>query len=163
YWEDHFVEQEEAPALLRTDELIDVGARDRHFAARTYPLKEAEGHHREPAPGEQARDVHRDKQYDGDKEDLEPAEFFVQRSENHGTKQLADITGGDDHADLRRRELPFGHELRHRKSDRKHGVGIEERRDADDHAQEHQPAGDGKALDPRNELGARRRIHWSSF
>src|SRR5262249_26315548 len=95
YWEDHFVEQEEAPALLRTDELIDVGARDRHFAARTYPLKEAEGHHREPAPGEQARDVHRDKQYDGDKEDLEPTEFFGQRSENHGPKQLADITGGD--------------------------------------------------------------------
>jgi hypothetical protein len=50
--EDHLVEQEEASALLGADELVDVGARDRHFAAGADALEEAERDHRRRAPGE---------------------------------------------------------------------------------------------------------------
>ena len=80
--EDHLVEQEEAAALLGTDELVDVGARDRHLAAGTDALKEAERHHRGAAPGEQAGDVHRDEQQDGDEEGLQPADLLGERPED---------------------------------------------------------------------------------
>ena len=63
-----------------------------------------------------------------------------ERSEQDRAEQLADIAGRDDHADLGRRELPLRNQLRHREGDRQHRVGVEERRDADDHAQQHQPA-----------------------
>ncbi len=80
---DHLVEQEEAAALLSADELVDVGARDRHLAAGTDALEKAEGDHRGGAPGEQAGDVHRGEQHDGDEQRPQPADLLGERSEQN--------------------------------------------------------------------------------
>ncbi len=101
--EQHLVEKEEAAALLRTDELADVGTCHRHLTARTDALDEAEHHHRRAAPGEQAGDIHRHEQHDGDEEDLQTPVLFGQRPEDHGAEQLTDVACREDQANLGRR------------------------------------------------------------
>ena len=66
--EDELIEQEEPAALLRADELVDVGGGDGDLAAGADALEEAEDQHGGAAPGEQAGDVHGDEQHDGDEQ-----------------------------------------------------------------------------------------------
>ena len=86
--ENHLIQEEEAAALLRADELIDVGARHRHLAAGADPLQEAEGHHRRAAPGKQTRDIHRHEQHDGDEQGLQAADTLGQRSEQKARQKV---------------------------------------------------------------------------
>ena len=150
--EDHFVEQEEPSTLFGPDELVDVRARDRDFAPRADTLQEAKGHHRHTAPGKETRDVHRHEQHDGDHESLEPPKLLRDRSKDHRAEELTHVARGDDQADLGRGELPFGDERWHREGDREYGVGVEERGDAHDDANEHQPWRDRQTFQARDNM-----------
>ena len=100
--EDELVEQEEPAALLRADELVDVGRGDGDLAAGADALEEAEDQHGGAAPGEQAGDVHRDEQHDGDEQGGQAADLLGDPAEQDRADELAEVAGGEDEARPRR-------------------------------------------------------------
>ena len=151
--EDQFVEQEEPAAFLGADEFVDVGGGDGDFTAGADALQEPEQHHRCAAEGEQARDVHRDEQDDGDQQDGEPADAFGEPAEADRAEQLPDVPGGQDQADLAGGQVPQFDQLRHREGDDQHGVGVEEGGGSDDDPDPQQPFGDRDPFQPAHQKG----------
>src|SRR3954447_8169170 len=86
--EDDLVEQEEPAAFGGADELVDVGRGDGDLAAGADALQEAEHQHGGAAPGEQAGDVHRDEQHDGDEQGGQAADLLGDPAEQDGADQL---------------------------------------------------------------------------
>ena len=151
--EDDLVEQEEPAALLGADELVDVGRGDGDLAAGADALQEAEHQHGGAAPGEQAGDVHRDEQQDGDQQGGQAADLLGDPAEQDRADQLAEVAGGEDEPDPGGGEAPFLHQRRHREGDDQHGVGVEEGGRADDDADQQQAAGDRDPLEAGDQLG----------
>ena len=151
--EDELVEQEEPAALLGADELVDVGAGHGDLAAGADALEEAEDQHGGAAPGEQAGDVHRDEQHDGDQQGGQAADLLGEPAEEDRADQLADVAGGEDEPDPGGGEAPFLHQRGHREGDDQHGVGVEEGGGADDDADQQQAAGDRDPLEAGYQLG----------
>ena len=151
--EDELVEQEEPAALLGADELVDVGRGDGDLAAGADALEEAEDQHGGAAPGEQAGDVHRDEQQDGDQQGGQAADLLGDPAEQDRADQLAEVAGGEDEPDPGGGEAPFLHQGGHREGDDQHGVGVEEGGRADDDADQQQAAGDRDPLEAGYQLG----------